>query len=93
MARNLSRGRSRFLTVATCVTVIGVLCALAAGAFTYVGGMETAVRPVAFAAMVSAVVAVAGAVLHPAQSAKAWFAVAAVASLIAGSSLFGLSYS
>lgn len=89
---DVSAARAGFLNVAVWVTVIGVLCAATAGALTAAGGWETTVRPVAFVAMVCAVVAVVGAVLHSSQGAKALFAVAAVATLIAASTFFGLTF-
>ncbi|GAA4897572.1 hypothetical protein LX16_1094 [Stackebrandtia albiflava] len=88
-----SRGRGRFLNVAVWVTVAGVLCAVAAAVSTTVGGMEGVVRAVGFTAMVCAVVSGAGAVMHSLNGAKALYATAAVATFIAGSTFFGMSFS
>lgn len=82
-----------FLNVALWVMILGVLCAVAAGVLTMAGGSVGIIRPVAFGAMVCAVAAVAGAVLHSAQGMKAVFGIAAVAMLIAGSTFFGLTFS
>ena len=84
--------RSLCLNLALWITVAGALCAITAGAMTAVGGMETIVRPVAFAAMVCAIVAIAGAVLHTVATPKTVFAILGVAMLIAGSTFFGLTF-
>jgi hypothetical protein len=79
--------------VTTVVAVLGVACAVAAVVWHFAFSAPGATRALAFLGMIGAVAAGATAVISRITGQKAIFAILAVLSFIASSSVFGMTFS